>query len=93
MDKDGEKEILVVRNRSRHGNILGDLPLFSGGEVLMVKKEEVGYVIRPVTGLLDGPIQNISIRQGEPWCTMVRSGYLEGHPESHILAFPLEKGR
>jgi hypothetical protein len=90
---DGKKEILVVRNKSQHGNTLGDLPLFSGGEVLIVEKKEIGYVTRPVTGLLDGPIQNISIRRGELWCTIVRGGYLKGQQESHILAFPIQTRR
>jgi len=81
---DGKKEILVVRNKSQYGSIVGDLPLFAGGEVLMVEKKDIGYVTRPVTGLLDGPIQNISIRRGELWCTIVRG------QESHILAFPIQ---
>lgn len=87
VDGDGEKEILVVRNISRLGNIIGDLSPFSGGEVVMVKKEKVGYVTRPFTGELDGPIQSISIYKGELWCTMIRGAYK--HPKSYILAFPL----
>ncbi len=91
VDGDGVPELLISDNESDMSTSFGEYGFLSKGQVKMLKFSGQGYVVRKVTGTLDGPLQGIQIINGELVCAMVKRGddLLKLSGNTYLLAFPL----
>lgn len=91
VDGDGIPELLLNDNESDMSTSLGEYGFLSKGQVKMLKHSGQGFVVRKVTGTIDGPLQGIQIINGELVCAMVKRGddLLKLSGNTYLLAFPL----
>jgi len=91
VDGDGIPELLLNDNESDMSTSLGEYGFLSKGQVKMLKHSDQGFVVRKVTGTIDGPLQGIQIIAGELVCAMVKRGddLLKLSGNTYLLAFPL----
>ncbi len=91
VDGDGIPELLLNDNESDMSTSLGEYGFLSKGQVKMLKFSGQGFVVRKVTGTIDGPLQGIQIINGELVCAMVKRGddLLKLSGNTYLLAFPL----
>ncbi len=91
VDGDGIPELLLNDNASDMSTSLGEYGFLSEGQVKMLKHSGQGFVVRKVTGTIDGPLQGIQIINGELVCAMVKRGddLLKLSGNTYLLAFPL----
>ena len=91
VDGDGLPELLLNDNESDMSTSLGEYGFLSKGQVKMLKFSGQGFVVRKVTGTIDGPLQGIQIINGELVCAMVKRGddLLKLSGNTYLLAFPL----
>jgi len=91
LDGDGKKEMLLVKNTSSMSTGLGEYGFLNKGSVMLLKRSNVGFSLRPLTGKLDGPIQSINVLGKELFVTMVKRGedLLKTTGDSYLLSFPL----
>ncbi|MBN2332664.1 MAG: VCBS repeat-containing protein [Deltaproteobacteria bacterium] len=96
LDGDGKKELLAVQNSSSMSTSVGDYGFLNKGSVQLVRHAGSGFVLRPLTGKLDGPLQGMHVVGQELFCMLVKRGedLLKTTGDSYLLAFPLPaKGR
>ncbi len=91
LDGDGRKEMLLVKNTSSVSTGLGEYGFLNKGSVMLLKKSNVGFSLRPLTGKLEGPIQSLNVLGKELFVTMVKRGndMLKVTGDSYLLSFPL----
>ena len=91
IDGDGVRDLLVTDNESEMSTAIGDYGFLNKGDVKMIKSTGRGFVIRKVTGIIDGPLQGLQIIDGELVCAMVKRGedLLKLSGTTYLLAFPL----
>ncbi|RLB68038.1 MAG: hypothetical protein DRH04_07225 [Deltaproteobacteria bacterium] len=91
VDGDGRKEMLLVKNTSSMSTGLGEYGFLNKGSVMLLKKSNVGFSLRPLTGKLEGPIQSLNVLGKELFVTMVKRGgdMLKVTGDSYLLSFPL----
>ena len=91
IDGDGIPELLLGDNESNMSTAIGEYGFLSKGQVKMLKNSGQGFIVRKVTGTIDGPLQGIQIINGELICAMVKRGddMLKLSGTTYLLAFPL----
>ena len=88
LDKDGRKELLIADNKSTVYHLVEGFPTYEYGRISMVSAESLGYMLRPFTGKLSGPVVGIGGDGKEIFCGLVKGSLLWGKATSYILAFP-----
>ncbi len=93
VDGDGLDELLLNDNEAEMSTAVGEYGFLNKGNIKMVKNSGRGFVIRKVTGAMEGPLQGLQIIDGELLCAMVKRGddLLKLSGNTYLLAFPLPK--
>jgi len=91
VDGDGLDELLLNDNEAEMSTAIGEYGFLNKGNIKMVKNSGRGFVIRKVTGAMEGPLQGLQIIDGELLCAMVKRGddLLKLSGNTYLLAFPL----
>ncbi len=88
IDKDGKKELLIPDNKSTLYHLVEGFPTYEYGRISMVSVEALGFVLRPFSGKLSGPVVGLGSDGKEIFCGLVKGSLLWGKATSYILAFP-----
>ncbi len=88
IDKDGRKELLIPDNKSTVYHLVEGFPTYEYGRISMVSVETLGFMLRPFSGKLSGPVVGIGSDGKEIFCGLVKGSLLWGKATSYILAFP-----
>ena len=81
--------VLAVKNKSKHKFIVGNIPLYSGSEILQLVEEFYGYSLVIVSEEVDGVIQAAGVVGKELWCIMNVDPPFKRNARSYIIAYPL----
>lgn len=87
---DGRQEVLLVANKSAHRDLIPGVPAYEAGEVVVLGYTPMGYELLPLTGSFEGPLQGLSVYQGEVFVVLVKGNPFTQKGESYLLAFPLK---
>ncbi len=95
IDGDGGLEILLNDNEAEMSTSIGEYGFLNRGHIKMVQNRGHGFVVRKLTGAIDGPLQGIQVVDGELVCAMVKRGddLLKLSGNTYLLAFPLPDSR
>ncbi len=88
--KMGKKPVVfAIKNKSKHKFIVGNVPIYSGSEILQLVEEFYGYSLVIVSEEVDGVIQAAGVVGKELWCIMNVEPPFKRNARSYIIAYPL----
>ncbi len=90
---DGHQEVLIISNKSSHGNLFPGIPFYSSSSVLILTHTSMGYELLPASPPFNGPIQGLGIVRGQVIVSLVNGNPFTQKGETSFLAFPLMKVR
>jgi hypothetical protein len=71
VDGDGADEVLVPRNISSLGGFVPNVQQFSGGEVVLLREENYGYSLSPISPQFNGIVVGIMEVPGSPQALLI----------------------
>jgi hypothetical protein len=82
VDGDGIQEVLVARNAEFLGGFIPNLNQFSGGVVVLLRKERFGFTLTPVSPEFNGLVSGVAVLPGAPRMLLIavtrKKGFLKG---------------
>ena len=88
LDRDGKKELLIPDNKSTFYHLVEGFPTYEYGRISVVSVEALGFLLRPFSGKLSGPVVGLGSDGKEVFCGLVKGSLLWGKATSYVLAFP-----
>jgi hypothetical protein len=88
LNGDGRQDVIVPRNLRSVGNMLPNVNIFSGGDVVVLSNTEFGYTLTAITPQLDGVVSGVSIlrqRSYPAFVITVSQGTITGRGNSIVL--------
>jgi len=89
VDRDGIREILFVRNGTKHGPLVGDLALFHESWIVELHKTQMGYRLLPFAGPFSQPVQGLVRTKDRIMAILIKGNPFISKGESKIIGFPL----
>jgi hypothetical protein len=88
LDGDGRQEIVVPRNTRSLSNVLPNVNIYSGGDVVVLSQKDFGYSITAITPQFDGVVSGVAIlrqRSYPAFVVAVSQGTITGGGNSLLL--------
>ncbi|HXH09985.1 MAG TPA: VCBS repeat-containing protein [Alphaproteobacteria bacterium] len=61
LNGDGRQDVVVPRNTRSIGNVLANVNLYAGGDVVVLSQQEFGYSLTAITPQFDGVVSGVAI--------------------------------
>jgi hypothetical protein len=90
LDGDGSEEILLGRNAAFLGGLIPNLNQYSGGDVVVVRKEKYGFGLTSISPEFNGFVSGVAVLSGNPRAVLVavtkKRGILKGADTTVFLS-------
>ncbi len=97
VDEDGKKEVMVCKNNSSVGRLLGRFNLFSSGSLYFLSRDEAGLSVKWTTKKLGGAIVGYKVADVDGdnlpelvIASVIREERILGNPRSRIVVYDLK---
>jgi hypothetical protein len=88
LDGDGRQDVIVPRNARTLGNVLANVNIYSGGDVVVLSQKDFGYSLTAITPQFDGVVSGVAIlrqRSYPAFVIAVAQGTITGSGNSLLL--------
>jgi hypothetical protein len=88
LDGDGHQDVIVPRNTRAISNVLPNVNIYSGGDVVVLSQKDFGYSLTAITPQFDGVVSGVAIlrqRDYPAFVLAVAQGSITGSGNSVLL--------